>query len=69
MINGQNLINLQTNEDYANFYSISVLHELGLDFQHHGFEKINSMKLEDFNKFLSTFLIDDWNMVQVGRQE
>ena len=67
MINGQNLISLQTNEDYAHFYSISILHDLGIDYQHIGFEKIKNMKLADFNKFLADFLIDEWNIVKVGR--
>lgn len=68
MIQGQNLISVQTNEDYANFYSIGLLHNLGIDYQHKSFEKIKKMKYEDFNNFLHKFLKDDWNIVEVGRE-
>ena len=67
MIQGQNLLNIQTNEDFAHYYSIPVLHNLGLDYQHESFDKIKNMKVEDFNAFLSKFLIDKWNIVEVGR--
>jgi zinc protease len=67
MIQGQNLLNVQTNEDYANFYSIAVLHDLGFDYQHESFKKIDNMKLADFNSFLKKFLIDEWNIIDVGR--
>lgn len=67
MIQGQNLVNVQTNEDYANFYSIAILHNLGIDYQHQSFEKIKAMAHKDFNNFLGNFLKDDWNIVTVGR--
>jgi hypothetical protein len=55
------------NEDYANFYSIAVLHDLGFDYQHESFKKIDNMKLADFNSFLKKFLVDEWNIIDVGR--
>lgn len=67
MIQGQNLLNVQTNEDYANFYSIAVLHDLGFDYQHESFKKIENMNLVDFNAFLKKFLVDEWNIIDVGR--
>lgn len=67
MIDGQNLLNIQTNDDYANFYSIPILHQLGLDYQHISFEKIRNFKHEDFNRFLTKFLKVDWNIIQVGK--
>ncbi len=67
MIHGQNLIAIQTNDDYAGYYSIPVLHNLGLDFPHEGQEKIKSLELAGFNQFLKEFLVDDWNIVEVGR--
>lgn len=67
MIDGQNLLNIQTNDDYANFYSVPVLHKLGLDYQHISFEKIRNFKHEDFNRFLTKFLKTDWNVIQVGK--
>lgn len=66
MIEGSNLLNVQTNDDYANFYSIPVLHGLGLDYQHKSFEKIKKFDHEGFNKFLNKFLKNDWNIIKVG---
>lgn len=67
MIMGQNLLNTQTNDDYASFYSIPVLHNLGVDFQHKTISDINKLKHEDFNKFLTKYLKSDWNIIEVGR--
>tara|TARA_B100001971_G_scaffold214585_1_gene252811 strand:+ start:28479 stop:31040 length:2562 start_codon:yes stop_codon:yes gene_type:complete len=69
MIEGNHLLNVQTNDDYANFYSIPVLHGLGLDYQHKSFEKINNFSHEDFNKFLKKFLNGKWNVIKVGPKE
>lgn len=68
MIDGQNLLNIQTNDDYANFYSIPILHKLGLDYQHVSFEKIRNFTQQDFNRFLTRFLKADWNIIQVGKK-
>jgi zinc protease len=68
MIKGQNLISVQTNDDYASFYSIGVLHSLGLDYQHLSYQEIDNMKLTDFNVFLQQFLKNDWNIVKVGKE-
>lgn len=67
MISGQNLINIQTNDDYANFYSIPTLHDLGFDYQHITFNKMNKLNYAKFNKFLKEFLTTEWNRVEVGR--
>lgn len=66
MIDGQNQMSIQTNDDYANFYSIPVLHGLGLDYQHKSFLKIRDMKHEDFNDFISKFLKTKWSIVEAG---
>lgn len=66
MLDGQNQLNIQTNDDYANFYSIPVLHGLGVDFQHNTFEKIRSVNHTDFNKFLSKFFKTEWSVITVG---
>ena len=68
MIDGQNLLNVQTIDDYANFYSIPVLHNLGLDFQHNSFQKIRDFNHQDFNQFLTKFLKTQWNIIEVGPQ-
>jgi zinc protease len=69
MLDGQNQLNIQTNDDYANFYSIPVLHGLGVDFQHNTFEKIRSVNHTDFNKFLSKFFNTKWSVITVGPKD
>jgi zinc protease len=66
MIKGQNQISIQTNDDYASFYSIGVLHGLGFDFQHTSYEKIENTTLKEFNDFLKKFLKTNWNKIIVG---
>lgn len=66
MLDGQNQLAVQTNEDFANFYSIPTLHGLGLDFQHESYSSIRDSSYEDFNKFLSVFFDTDWNIITVG---
>jgi zinc protease len=66
MLDGQNQLNIQTNDDYANFYSIPLLHGLGIDFQHNTFEKIRSVDHKDFNKFLNKFFTTKWSEITVG---
>lgn len=68
MIDGQNLLGIQTNEDYAQFYSIPVLHGLGLDFPHKNNEMIRNAKYQDFQAFLKKFFGSKWNIVQAGRK-
>ena len=69
MIDGQNLLGIQTNEDYAQFYSIPVLHGLGLDFSHKNNELIREAKYEDFQAFLKKFFSKKWNIVEAGRKD
>ncbi|MBT3983532.1 MAG: insulinase family protein [Bacteriovoracaceae bacterium] len=66
MIAGQELMNLQTIEDYAQNYSIPALHGLGFDFHFKVNELVQGAEYEDFQKFLSQFLKDDWSRVVVG---
>ncbi len=68
MIDGQTLLGIQTNEDYAQFYSIPVLHNLGLDFSHKNNEAIRNANYEDFQKFLGKFFNREWNVVKAGRK-
>ena len=68
MIEGNTLINIQTNDDYANTYSVPELHGLGIDFYYNNNEFIKSSKLEDFNKWLKSFLKSSWNQVVVGKK-
>lgn len=68
MIDGQNLLGIQTNEDYAQFYSIPVLHGLGLDFPHKNNELIRHANYEDFQAFLKKFFNSKWNIIEAGRK-
>jgi zinc protease len=67
MIDGQNLLAIQTNEDYAQYYSIPVLHNLGIDFHHEQNQIIRNASYEDFQSFLKKFFNSKWNIVQAGR--
>ena len=68
MIDGQNLLGIQTNEDYAQFYSIPVLHGLGLDFSHNNNDHIRNADYQEFQAFLKKFFASKWNIVQAGRK-
>ena len=67
MIDGQTLLGVQTNEDYAQFYSIPVLHGLGLDFPHRNNQLIREANYAEFQAFLKKFFSRKWNIVQAGR--
>lgn len=66
MIYGQNMMSIQTNDDYAYFYSVPVLHGLGLDFPFKTLETIKQIDLDDLNLFLRKFLKGGWNIVKAG---
>jgi zinc protease len=66
MIDGQNLLGIQTNDDYAQVYSIPVLHNLGLDFSHKNNDTIRQTNYEDFQAFLKKFFSRKWNIIEAG---
>lgn len=66
MIDGQNLLGIQTNEDYAQLYSIPVLHGLGLDFSHQNNDAIRNANYEEFQAFLKKFFSKKWNIIEAG---
>ncbi len=68
MMDGQNLLGIQTNEDYAQLYSIPVLHNLGLDFSHINSDLIRNAKYEEFQSFLKSFFNQKWNVIKAGRK-
>jgi zinc protease len=68
MIEGQDLINIQTNEDYANIYSIPLLQGLGVDFFYKNNEKIKALKYTDFQNQIRKILKREKNVVMVGRK-
>lgn len=67
MIEGQNLINVQTNEDFASIYSVPVLQSQGLDYYYEGNKEIQNLAYEDFQKNIKKILSQKWNTVIVGR--
>lgn len=67
MIDGQNLLGIQTNEDYAQLYSIPVLHGLGMDFSHKNNDAIRGANYTEFQSFLKKFFNSKWNIVKAGR--
>ncbi len=68
MIRGQNLINVQTNEDFAGIYSVPVLQAQGLDYYYKGNKEIDELKYEDFQKNIKKVLSQKWNTIIVGRE-
>lgn len=68
MIDGQMQINLQSNEDYANAYSIPELHGLGMDFIYDNNQRIKKAQFQDFNRFITKFFEQEWNLVMVGKE-
>lgn len=67
MIEGQNLINVQTNEDYANIYSIPALQDQGLDYYHETNKKVHALTYENFKSELSKILARPFSTILVGR--
>ena len=66
MLEGQQRMAVQTNEDWAQFYSVPALHGLGIEFQHNGQKKIAEAKYDEFQKFLQKFMGGEWNIVTAG---
>ncbi|MCO4792908.1 MAG: insulinase family protein [Bacteriovoracaceae bacterium] len=69
MIEGQNQVNIQTNEDYAGIYSVPTLQGQGLDYFYKTNEQISKMSYEDFLKDLRKVFNRKWSSVIVGRNE
>lgn len=66
MMEGQALLNVQTNDDYANIYSIPLLQGLGLDYYHLSNEQMNKLSYEKFRKRTEEILLRPWNTIIVG---
>ncbi|TDJ09283.1 MAG: insulinase family protein, partial [Deltaproteobacteria bacterium] len=67
MIQGQDLINIQTNEDFANIYSVPLLQGHGVDFFYKSNEKIKNLKYQEFQKGIKGILGRKMSLVMVGR--
>lgn len=66
MIKGQNILNLQTNEDFASSYSLPVLHGQGIDYIYKNQSLIESMTYEKFCKSLGEILSRPMSLVIAG---
>lgn len=66
MMKGQQQLNIQTHNDFAGMYSVPILHGLGVDFPHKQLEMIESIKLEEFNKFLKNYFSKTPTIISVG---
>lgn len=69
MIEGNNLIGVQTNEDYANIYAVPTLQGQGVDYYHKSNKEINDLKYADFQKEVKKILSQKWASVVVGRSD
>lgn len=69
MIAGQNLLHIQTNEDYANIYSVTCHQGKDLDYYHKNNEAIKNLNYETFSKLLKSVLSRKWSTVIVGRSD
>lgn len=68
MMKGQNLINVQTNEDYASIYAVAVLQGQGIDYWHEKNREIEALKYEEFQLNIKKLLTQKWRTVVVGRK-
>ena len=66
IIEGKELLNLQTNEDYANLYSITILHRYDIDFHHKELRTIKNLTYNDFQQQLTKILSRRWHDVRIG---
>lgn len=66
MIEGQSLINVQTNDDYANIYSVPVFQNLGLDYYYNNNNAIRELTHKTFQRELKEVLSRPWGTVIVG---
>ncbi len=67
MIDGQNQLNLQVNDDYANVYSVPALHGLGIDYFYKANNEIRNFKHEDFQRIIKKLLKQNWITITVGK--
>lgn len=67
MISGQNLLNIQTNEDFANIYSVTSLQGMELDQFHLNNQAIKNLSYENFNSKIREIFSQDWSTILVGK--
>lgn len=68
MIAGQSLLNIQTNDDYANIYSVTTLQGMDLDYYHLNNKEIEKLKYSTFKKQIKKIFSGSWYTVLVGKE-
>ncbi len=68
MIQGQALLNVQTNDDFANIYSITTLQGYKLDYYHLENKAIEELSYQNFQTSIKKILNRRWNTILVGRR-
>ncbi len=68
MIAGQSLLNIQTNDDYANIYSVTTLQGKKLDYYHTTNQAVEKLEYQAFLKGLKRILSQKWATIIVGRE-
>lgn len=68
MIAGQSLLNIQTNDDYANIYSVTTLQGMDLDYYHLNNKEIENLKFSTFKKEIKRIFSGNWYTVLVGQE-
>lgn len=68
MIKGQNLINVQTNEDFASVYSVPLLQGEGIEYYHLKNIETENLTYEEFQTNIKKILGGKWNTIVVGRE-
>ncbi len=67
MIQGQSLLAVQTNEDYANIYSATTLHGHPLDYYHLENKAVQDLSHRDFQTHIKTIFERPWSTILLGR--
>ncbi len=67
MMEGQNQLQLQTNDDFADTYSLPQIHGEGMDFYHKSNLAVQKLSHASFQKFIKSFLAQHHISVIVGK--
>jgi len=68
MVTGQNILSVQTNEDYVSRYAIPTLYGLPPDYEWNQLELIKKCPLNKFNHFIKKFLNTATITIEVGKK-
>jgi zinc protease len=66
IIEGQNLLNIQSNEDFVNIYSAPVLYNLGIDYFYQSQKEISKLTYGKFKKDIKNLMSSKLTILKVG---